>query len=172
MIVVLCWQKIISSQKADEASLLRFQAALLSSLSLALTTTISPEDQPLLDALQFALQADEQKEEGNHTDDWRAIGFSTNDPGSEFEETGLLGLKLMARMARDHTKAFQSVSCFDTVPAIVLLLISCPIQPGNDITFSTCLSPTSRIIDMRDPSRSAFWLFSFPCFQSAIQTST
>jgi hypothetical protein len=90
----------------DHAGPLSFQAALLDSLNLQLLLPIESEHYSHFDTIWAASGLEAA---GDDRLRWRRLGFKTERPQSEFEETGLLGLKVLTRLASDHKDEFAAV---------------------------------------------------------------
>ncbi|KAL8850814.1 MAG: hypothetical protein Q9221_004228 [Calogaya cf. arnoldii] len=52
-------------------------------------------------------EAEEGKEKKHNPEKWRRLGFETETPGFEFEDTGYLGMMDLADYVRKHENAFQ-----------------------------------------------------------------
>ncbi|BGP17809.1 hypothetical protein JCM10213_001690 [Rhodosporidiobolus nylandii] len=89
---------------ADIPTLLSLQSDLCSSLRLQLLTQIDTPHYRYFDALWIASGL-EDTDESNR---WRRLGFRTESPQFEFDQTGLLGLKMLARYAGEETNEFAA----------------------------------------------------------------
>lgn len=106
--LISCRQKLLDSFKSggDPSAVLTFQANLLASLHLSLRTRV---DEPHYGHFDEIWDAAGLSDEGDETCRWRRLGFQSESPQYEFEESGLLGLKALARFATDHRSEFAAV---------------------------------------------------------------
>lgn len=98
-------QRLLESHKAGGDLLnpiLTFQAHLISALHLVFMTRIAEQYYPLFDEIWAAATIDDPDE----TNRWRRLGFRTETPQFEFDSTGLLGLRALAKFAQDSTNEF------------------------------------------------------------------
>lgn len=99
-------QKLFDARKTgDLLPILTFQSQLVASLHQQLNTSITEAEYGLFDAVWEASGLDE----GDDSYRWRRLGFLSENPQYEFQETGVLGLKALARFAGEETNEFASV---------------------------------------------------------------
>ncbi|GAA6032241.1 hypothetical protein JCM8097_007140 [Rhodosporidiobolus ruineniae] len=89
---------------ADLPTLLSLQTALVASLHLTLLTRVDTVHYNHFDEIWLASGL-EDTDESNR---WRRLGFRTESPQFEFDATGLLGLKMLARYATDSQNEFAA----------------------------------------------------------------
>ena len=97
--------KLLDANKAGSdllGPILSFQAHLVSALHLVFMTRIAERYYPLFDEIWAAATIDD----GDEHNRWRRLGFKTETPQYEFESTGLLGLKALAKFAQDSSNEF------------------------------------------------------------------
>ncbi|ORY63657.1 ELMO/CED-12 family-domain-containing protein [Leucosporidium creatinivorum] len=92
------------SATSDLTPILAFQTNLLASLHSQLLTPISEAHYHLFDEIWAASSLEEAGGEDAYR--WRRLGFDSENPQYEFESTGVLGLKALARFAGEPTNEF------------------------------------------------------------------
>ncbi|KAM0754890.1 hypothetical protein T439DRAFT_309736 [Meredithblackwellia eburnea MCA 4105] len=108
-----CWRvvaNLMESQRSgggDLSGILQFQGLLVESLSISFHKHVQEHDWTLLDQVWIASALSSADiADGYH---WRLLGFRTENPESEFQETGTLGLKALANFATGRVGEFGSI---------------------------------------------------------------
>ncbi|GAA6003725.1 hypothetical protein JCM10207_003565 [Rhodosporidiobolus poonsookiae] len=89
---------------ADLPTLLSLQTNLVAALHLALVSRVDTPTYGYFDEIWIASQL-EDVDENNR---WRRLGFKTESPQFEFDATGVLGLKALAKYASDSQNEFAA----------------------------------------------------------------
>lgn len=99
-------QKLLETRKdTDLTPILTFQAHLVASLHQTFITRVDEDFYPLFDDIWAASEIKDAVDSYR----WRRLGFRTESPQYEFDGTGVLGLKALARYAGDSQNEFATV---------------------------------------------------------------
>lgn len=98
---------LTTKRDEDLSDILSFQANLISSLHLSLTTRTFKAYYYLFDQIWDASSLPRSSDKNYR---WQQLGFKSESPQLEFETTGLLGVKALARFAINHTSDFKAVN--------------------------------------------------------------